>query len=99
MGRKGSQVVDGGVNFASGYLDQFWGILEGLSTTQKRQFLKFVTGSDLAPVGGLERIGLKVQRNGGEPTNQLPTSRTCFNLLMLPEYADRDKLQRLLVTA
>lgn len=66
---------------------------------RKRQFLNFVTSSDLAPVGGLERLELKIQRNGGEPTNQLPTSHTCFNLLMLPEYESKEKLRKLLLLA
>jgi len=96
--RKGSQVVDGGVNFAPGYLDEFWRILESFTITQKRQFLKFVTGSDLAPVGGLERMDMKIQRNGGD-SEHLPTSHTCFNLLCLPEYSSTEKLFRLLVTA
>merc|ERR1711924_141758 len=95
--RKGSQVVDS--VFGDGYLDDFWSVLESLDAAQKRQFLTFVTGSDLTPVGGLERLGLKLQKNGGEPTNNLPTSHTCFNLLMLPEYNSKEKLQRLLTTA
>eukprot|EP00927_Polykrikos_kofoidii_P059302 TRINITY_DN54492_c0_g1_i1.p1 TRINITY_DN54492_c0_g1~~TRINITY_DN54492_c0_g1_i1.p1 ORF type:complete len:1400 (-),score=242.58 TRINITY_DN54492_c0_g1_i1:173-4372(-) len=97
--RKGSHIVDSEVSFKEGYIDAFWQILESFTATQKRQFLKFVTGSDLAPVGGLERLGLKLQRNGGEPTCRLPTAHTCFNLLMLPEYEDHEKLQRLLVSA
>jgi len=97
--RKGSVVVKAAVDFRDGYLDDFWNIALSFDIVQKRQFLKFVTGSDLAPVGGLERIGLKIQRNGGEPTDRLPTSQTCFNLLLLPEYADEAKLRRLLTTA
>jgi len=97
--RKGSVVVESVIPFCEGYLDKLWEILESFDAVRKRQFLKFVTGSDLAPVGGLERLGLKIQRNGGEPIDRLPTSQTCFNLLMLPEYADKAKLQRLLVVA
>lgn len=64
-----------------------------------RRGVRAPRGSDLAPVGGLERLALKIQRNGGEPTDRLPTSQTCFNLLMLPEYSDEAKLRRLLTTA
>jgi len=97
--RKGSAVVQAEVNFREGYMDRLWEVLMAFDVMQKRQFLKFVTGSDIAPVGGLERLGLKIQRNGGEPTDRLPTSQTCFNLLMLPEYSDPAKLKRLLTTA
>jgi len=97
--RRGSQVVASTVQFYEGYVEGFWKILDDFDALQKRQFLNFVTGSHLAPIGGLERLALKVQRNGGEPTNQLPTSHTCFNLLLLPEYENFDKLRRLLITA
>jgi len=96
--RRGSHVVDTVVQFCDGYLDEFWEILESLEPTQKRQFLRFVTGSDLAPIGGLERIGLKIQRNGGD-IDDLPTSHTCFNLLTLPEYGCKEKLRSKLVAA
>jgi len=97
--RKGSSIIDGAVAFRPGYLDEFWEIITAFDIVQKRQFLKFVTGSDLAPVGGLERLALKIQRSGSEPIDRLPTSQTCFNLLLLPEYADGAKLRRLLTTA
>jgi len=32
------------------------------------------------------------QRNGGD-SNRLPTAATCFNTLLLPAYATKDKLQ------
>jgi len=97
--RKGAVVVDSEVKFAEGYLDQLWDLLLSFDTMQKRQFLKFVAGSDIAPVGGLKQLGLRIQRNGGEPTDRLPTSQTCFNLLLLPEYSDAAKLKKLLTTA
>jgi len=97
--REGAKVVDTGAKFSEGYLDLLWEVLDDLDKSQKRLFLKFITGSDLAPLGGLAQLGLKIQRNGSEPTHQLPTAHTCFNLLALPEYDSRDKLRRLLVTA
>lgn len=83
----------------SPYLNAFWGLLLKLDTLQKKRFLSFVTGSDLAPVGGLQELQLLVQRNGGEPTDRLPTAHTCFNLLLLPEYETVDKLDYMLTTA
>jgi len=94
-----AEVVASAVGFQEGYMSGFWEILRAFDAPQRKQFLKFVTGSDLAPVGGLERLKMKIQRNGGEPTNRLPTAHTCFNLLMLPEYSDHEKLRRLLVQA
>lgn len=97
--QKGAQIIESEIPYQDGYLDDFWDILLSSDEMRKRQFLNFVTSSDLAPVGGLERLELKIQRNGGEPTNQLPTSHTCFNLLMLPEYESKEKLRKLLLLA
>ena len=40
----------------------------------------------------------QIQRAGPD-TDHLPTSHTCFNVLMLPEYSDKEKLTRLLKRA
>lgn len=83
----------------SEYVEAFWQLLLQLDVSQKKRFLSFVTGSDLAPVGGLQELQLVIQRNGGEPTERLPTAHTCFNLLLLPEYTDHLKLERMLTMA
>ena len=51
-----------------------------------------------APVGGLQELGLLVQRSGPD-TDRLPTSHTCFNVLLLPEYSSEAKLRTRLTTA
>ena len=45
-----------------------------------------------APIGGLKNLAFKIQRMGPD-SNQLPTSHTCFNTLMIPEYSSREKLE------
>lgn len=37
----------------------------------------------------------QIQRAGPD-TDHLPTSHTCFNVLVLPEYSSAEKLERLL---
>ncbi|EFN57786.1 hypothetical protein CHLNCDRAFT_21324 [Chlorella variabilis] len=76
----------------------FWEVLHSLSLEQKRAFLMFTTGSDRAPVGGLGKLPLLIQRAGPDSDN-LPTSHTCFNSLLLPEYASKDRLRAKLLTA
>ena len=58
-----------------------------LGDDQKRKFLKFVTGSDRVPIRGLSAIKLVVSRAGGD-SNRLPSAHTCFDHLLLPDYAD-----------
>jgi len=81
------------------YIEAFWRLLLQFDAVQKKRFLSFVTGSDLAPVGGLQELQLVIQRNGGEPTERLPTAHTCFSLLLLPEYDSAAKLERMMTTA
>ena len=39
-----------------------------------------------------------ISRNGPH-SERLPTAHTCFNHLLLPEYKDRESLQKCLLTA
>ncbi|KAF4678782.1 putative E3 ubiquitin-protein ligase herc3 [Perkinsus olseni] len=81
------------------YMQAFWKIVSDFNDTQKRQFLKFVTGSDRVPLGGLGSIRMIVQKNGGDPTDRLPTAYTCYDVLLLPEYSSPDKLKKMLLAA
>lgn len=57
-----------------------------------------VEGSDRVPVGGLSRLKLIIARNGPD-SDRLPTSHTCFNVLLLPEYSSKEKLEDRLLKA
>lgn len=48
-------------------------------------------GSDRAPIGGLGNMKCIIQRDGPD-SDKLPTSHTCFNTLLLPEYLSREKM-------
>ena len=48
--------------------------------------MKFLTGSDWAPIRGLGDIKMTITKHGDG--NLLPASHTCFNHLLLPEYKD-----------
>lgn len=76
----------------------FWQVLDEFDVALKRLFLSFVTGTDRAPIGGLHKLVLVIQRAEGD-SNRLPTSHTCFNVLLLPEYRTRAKLRDRLLTA
>lgn len=66
-------------------------VREVMDDEEKRRFLKFFTGSDRAPIGGLGNLRCIIQRDGTE-SNKLPTSHTCFNTLLLPSYKSKEKL-------
>ncbi|EHY65135.1 hypothetical protein NERG_01581 [Nematocida ausubeli] len=76
----------------SSFVQSFWEIFKQYDITMQRKFLRFVTGTDRAPSGGLSRMALVFMRNGGD-TERLPSSQTCFNTFLIPEYSDKRKLK------
>ncbi|KAM3968245.1 ubiquitin protein ligase E3A [Aphomia sociella] len=93
-----STEYDGGYTAESRVIRQFWCIVHELPREDKRKLLEFATGSDRVPVGGLSYLKLVIARNGPD-CDRLPTAHTCFNVLLLPEYSSRDKLQDRLLKA
>uniref|UniRef100_A0A3Q2Y5U8 Ubiquitin-protein ligase E3A n=1 Tax=Hippocampus comes TaxID=109280 RepID=A0A3Q2Y5U8_HIPCM len=89
---------DGGYSKDTQIIKDFWGTLHSFGEEQKRLFLQFTTGTDRAPVGGLGKLKMIIVKNGSD-TERLPTSHTCFNALLLPEYSSKEKLQERLLKA
>lgn len=76
----------------------FWDVFHDLSIEQKKKFLLFLTGSDRIPILGMETIKVIIQpTQGGE--RYLPVAHTCFNILDLPTYDDKQTLKDKLVLA
>ena len=70
----------------------FWEVVHAYSTDEKRALLAFATGCDRAPVGGLGKLKLILQKSGPD-SMALPHSHTCFNLLAMPAYTSRGKMR------
>merc|ERR1719361_1519207 len=87
-----------GLHRNSQIVRDFWAVAHGLSESDKRKLLSFCTGSDRVPINGLGQLALTISKNGGDD-QKLPTSHTCFNHLLLPEYSSRDILKNRLLTA
>merc|ERR1712183_442575 len=84
---------DGGFTAKDKYMKSFWKLIHSLPSDQKRKFLAFCTGSDRVPVRGLSEVKLTIVRNGAEDW-KLPTSHTCFSILLLPEYSTPEILEK-----
>jgi len=91
-------LYEGGYCRESQVVKWFWQIASELSLQDKKKLLKFFTGSDRSPIGGLEKMKCVIQRAGPDSMS-LPTAHTCFNVLMLPEYTSRGKTRDRLLTA
>ncbi|XP_071018219.1 ubiquitin-protein ligase E3A-like isoform X2 [Oncorhynchus clarkii lewisi] len=89
---------DGGYNKDCRIIKDFWETVHSFGEEDKRLFLQFTTGTDRAPVGGLGKLKMIIAKNGPD-TDRLPTSHTCFNALLLPEYDAKEKLKERLLKA
>jgi len=75
----------------------FWEVVDEFTPEQKAKLMQFTTGSDRVPVGGLDKMQFVIARSGD--VDRLPSSATCFNVLILPDYAEREKLRSALLLA
>ena len=93
-----SSVYADGFTKDSPAIINLWKVVHSLDDDGKRRFLKFVSGSDRAPVNGLGSLRMVVSPNGDD-SERLPTSHTCFTHLLLPQYNTLEKLRDRLLLA
>ena len=89
---------DSGFDATSATIVHFWEIVHALTDAQKKALLRFVTGSDRTPVGGWAKLHFIINKNGGD-SDRIPTSHTCYNVLLLNDYATKEKLKEKLFIA
>uniref|UniRef100_F1KTF0 HECT-type E3 ubiquitin transferase n=1 Tax=Ascaris suum TaxID=6253 RepID=F1KTF0_ASCSU len=68
-------------------IKDFWTVAKAMTNDEKKMLLQFITGSDRAPVGGLAKLEIVIARNGDDKM-RLPTAHTCYNVMLLPDYAN-----------
>jgi len=84
---------EGGYTAESEVIKNFWLFVNNAPKETQVQLLKFATASTKAPIGGLGKMPFIIQRAGPD-SGLLPTSHTCFNTLLLPDYgSDYEKLE------
>ncbi|KAL5967775.1 Ubiquitin-protein ligase E3A, partial [Taenia solium] len=76
----------------------FWSVVHAMTEDEQRKLLQFTTGTDRIPVGGMSRMKFVIAKQGPD-SDRLPTAHTCFNVLLLPEYSSKEKLERCLRVA
>lgn len=89
---------DGGFEKSTPVVNYFWETVHTWNEKQKKRLLFFTTGTDRVPIGGLGKLNFVIAKNGPN-SNRLPSSHTCFNVLLLPEYDSKEKLNERLSTA
>ena len=80
--------------------------METLDSTEKANFLQFVTGSSKVPVQGFAFLWgmggpqkFTISRISGSDNFQLPVAHTCYNQIDLPEYSSKEMLEEKLMWA
>lgn len=68
-------------------------VLSGMDAEDRREFLRFTTGSSCLPVGGLKNLQprLKIARKSSQE-GPLPTVNTCAHYLKIPEFKSAQEL-------
>jgi hypothetical protein len=89
---------DSGFDAGSATVRHFWEVVHAMTVEEQKRLLAFSTGSDRVPLGGLGSMRFTISRHGPN-SDRLPTAHTCFNHLLLPDYEDKEKLERLLKIA
>ena len=84
----------------------FWEVLYSLNSTEKAEFLQFVTGSSKVPLQGFSVLqGMRgltkfnIVKLVDNDIMRLPVAHTCFNQLDLPEYPSKELLRERLLFA
>lgn len=71
----------------------FWTSFSQADVQDKRALLSFITGSDRISAIGASNIVIEISRwVGKENLEKFPVARTCFNMLLLPEYSSYEEL-------
>ena len=69
-----------------------WRVFDSFDEEKKKCFLRFVTGCDRAPTGGLKQVVIRIQRSAD--VSLLPTAHTCKSIFVLPDYKDYEKMKQ-----
>eukprot|EP00111_Clytia_hemisphaerica_P022609 TCONS_00066498-protein len=80
-------------------MNQFWSILSGFSQEELSRLLQFITGSAQLPPEGFAGLLPKLRITFTYTRDQLPSSHTCSNHLVLSSYNNMDEFRRKLVYA
>lgn len=88
-----SVAIYSGFSQESWIIRSFWKIFEEYSVEDQKKLLMFITGNERVPVGKGENSKLIIIKNGCD-TERLPSSQTCFNTILLPDYSSEEKLRK-----
>jgi hypothetical protein len=81
------------------YIRDFWRLVSSWREEKQKRLVKFVTAAERIPAGGASQLTFRIEKDGREDLESLPTSSTCFGTLVLPQYPNVETLDRKLTVA
>eukprot|EP00761_Pharyngomonas_kirbyi_P012192 gb/GECH01012219.1/.p1 GENE.gb/GECH01012219.1/~~gb/GECH01012219.1/.p1 ORF type:complete len:1516 (+),score=395.49 gb/GECH01012219.1/:1-4548(+) len=96
---------DHGYSHNSQAINMLFEVLLEMTKSERRMFLRFVTGSPKLPVGGLRSLNPSLTivpsnpEEGQTQNDKLPSVMTCANYLKLPDYSSKEILRERLLVA
>ena len=66
--------------------------LHGMNQKKIGEFLRFVTGSSVSPLGSFDLLEPRMEIAVSSNPEFLPSASTCFNMLFLPRYSSEQQL-------
>ena len=91
---KENTVYQGNYNAQHPVIVMFWNIVDEMSPEEHRKLLAFVTSTDRTPLLGFKSLLPLFAVHSAGAEDRLPTASTCMNLLKLPEFSDRDIMEK-----
>jgi ubiquitin-protein ligase E3 C len=91
----------GGYSSFDPYIMQFWSVVESFSEDERSQLLRFVTSVPRPPSLGFGSLNpsftIQWMDISSSSEGHLPTAATCFNILKLPRYSNKQVLKEKLL--
>ena len=97
--------ISHGYNKNSPQISMLFEIITEFDIQQKSLFLKFITGSEKLPIGGLASlqpqltIAKRVDTYENNPDDSLPSVMTCTNYFKLPPYSNKEIMKEKIIKA
>ncbi|XP_078385990.1 putative E3 ubiquitin-protein ligase HERC4 [Cetorhinus maximus] len=78
----------------------FWEVFENLAEEKKKEFLAFLSGSEMIPAAGIQSFRITIfNSRSSEPDSSYPRGYTCTRTLDLPNYSSIEILREKLLHA
>lgn len=95
---RGMTKYQGDIDINSEIVQWFWKVFKDLDKEHTGLLLRFITGTSKIPLDGFDPP-FNITYSPDKDPQSLPEAHTCFNQVVLPQYADSETLRQKLIFA